>query len=365
MKNEMLSLPDKEHFNFKECEVGGDPCWLITPKELSVPWDHSNARFRSCVLRQSDNFVVSQGFAKFTNFGEKPDFQRWDPSWPVVARHKLDGSCLIVSKYKDQIVVRTRGNIDAYSHPNGDELKDLFNFEYLFDMQTSTSNISYLFEWTSPSNIIVIRESQEPKLTLIGVIENDRARYISHVIVADIAKRHGLDSPQQYTFENIDVASEMVKLWKGKEGIVIYSPCGQILKKIKADEYCRLHKVATGLTNTKQVLNLFLTSKMSYKAEDFYKFIEDSIDYEVAERLKDEIVKITEAYGKYIHTRDIIEREVNSYIRSYETRKEQAQALSRNWKSWCLSLAFNALDNREPNVKLVETAMLSLLNLKP
>ena len=117
-----MKLPNKEEFNFKDCVIAGDECWLITPKDMSVKWNDENTRFRSCVVRKSDNFVISQGFRKFTNFGEQPAFEPWKDCWKFEARHKLDGSLLIVSRYKGQWIIRTRGTVDARQLPNGHEI---------------------------------------------------------------------------------------------------------------------------------------------------------------------------------------------------------------------------------------------------
>ena len=117
-----MKLPNSEEFNFKDCIIADDECWLITPKNMGVKWTDENARFRSCIVRKSDNFVISQGFKKFTNYGEQSAFEPWDDSWKIEARHKLDGSLLIVSRYKGEWILRTRGTIDARQLPNGHEI---------------------------------------------------------------------------------------------------------------------------------------------------------------------------------------------------------------------------------------------------
>jgi hypothetical protein len=33
-----MNLPDREDFNFKDCVIARDECWLITPKDMSVKW---------------------------------------------------------------------------------------------------------------------------------------------------------------------------------------------------------------------------------------------------------------------------------------------------------------------------------------
>jgi hypothetical protein len=72
----MKITPDQyPEFKFQECEIAGDKCWLITPGHINTEWTEENAWMRSAIIRQSDGFCVSQGFKKFTNWGEKPLFQ--------------------------------------------------------------------------------------------------------------------------------------------------------------------------------------------------------------------------------------------------------------------------------------------------
>jgi hypothetical protein len=195
-----MILPDPEQFNFKDVTVAGDDCWLITPKDMATKWTDDNARFRSCVVRKSDNFVVSQGFSKFTNFGEKPDFQPWDNSWKIEAIHKIDGSLLIVSKYKGELIIRTRGTADARQLPNGHEI-DLLMEKYpkAFDnCFINSEKITLLMEWSTPTNIIVLREFDEPTLSLVGMVENSYGLYEPQYIVDATAKVLNLNRPQKY-----------------------------------------------------------------------------------------------------------------------------------------------------------------------
>jgi hypothetical protein len=170
-----MKLPDPEQFNFKECQVAGEDCWLITPKEMGCKWTDDIARFRSVIITQKDHVTVSQGFGKFTNYGERPEFEPWDDSWEFEARHKLDGSLLIVSKFKGELVVRTRGTVDARSLPNGHEIDFLIKkYPKAFDNAfINSEKNTLLFEWTTPSNIIVLREHDEPTLTLLGIVQYD------------------------------------------------------------------------------------------------------------------------------------------------------------------------------------------------
>lgn len=364
-----MKLADPEQFKFKDCVIAGDECWLINPVDMSTKWDDDNARFRSCIVRKSDNFVVSQGFGKFTNFGERPDFQPWDNSWKIEARHKLDGSLLIVSRYKGEWILRTRGTVDARQLDNGHEI-DLLMKEYsdFFDDTDEHDYIeamgqSWLFEWTTPNNIIVLRESDEPKLTLVGVVLNKDCSYYSQNWLDLVAKEYGFDRPEKYEYNSIEECILDVAAWRGKEGVVLYSPDGQTLKKIKADEYCELHKLATGIKGIKQVLDVFMASPKFVEPDDFYKYIETTLDFEIAEKCKDFIYDICLAYGKYVVKSNIIKSEITDYIKPLDTRKEQAIAITTKFKGWQTSLAFCLLDDKIVEDKLVRTALDQLLEL--
>lgn len=115
----------EEEFSFKEVEIAGDLCVLITPL-ISAKFTDLNKIYRSSIWRVSDGFPVSLGFRKFMNFNEQPAFEPVAPYYDkdFVLTEKLDGSCLIVSKYKGKLIVRTRGTISAY-HINRKMLPNL------------------------------------------------------------------------------------------------------------------------------------------------------------------------------------------------------------------------------------------------
>jgi len=352
-----MQLPLKEEFNFKDCVIAGDECWLITPKDMSVKWFDDNARFRSCILRKSDHTVVSQGFAKFTNFGERPEFQPWDNSWEFEAIAKIDGSLLIISKYKGELIVRTRGTVDARSMPNGHEIDELIaKYPKVFDNEVLNDGHSILVEWTTPSNIIVLREHDTPTLTLVGIISNRDAVYCEQDILDGIAEEWDIERPKSYHYNTIEECILDVDAWRGKEGVVLYSPDGQTLKKIKAAEYCELHKICTGIKNVKQVMDLFLASPKFTTSEAFYKYVETTLDYEIAEKIKGDIENVVAAYNIFTVKFNLLTDVVND-LTFCDSRKEQAMVITSRYHDWRKSFAFNMLDNREIQDTLIGKAV--------
>ena len=352
-----MQLPLKEEFNFKDCLIAGDECWLITPKDMSVKWFDDNARFRSCIIRQSDHHVVSQGFAKFTNFGERPEFQPWDNSWQFEAIHKLDGSLLIISKYKGELIVRTRGTVDARNMPNGHEIDELISkYPEVFGNELLDAGYSVLVEWTTPSNVIVLREHNTPTLTLIGIVYNQDTYYATQTYLDDIAKEWNINRPQRYHYNTIEECILDVDAWRGKEGVVLYSPDGQTLKKIKASEYCELHKICTGIKNVKQVMDLFLASPKFDTYEGFYKYVEATLDYEIAEKIKGDIENVVHAYNIFVDKFNRLTDVVND-LKFCDSRKEQAMVITSRYQDWRKSCAFLMLDNREISDKMLSDSV--------
>lgn len=364
----MIKLPDSEQFNLKDVVIAGDDCYLITPSSMGTSWTDDNARFRSCVVRKSDNFVISQGFKKFTNWGEKPDFQPWNDSWLFEARHKLDGSLLIVSCYKGEWILRTRGTVDARQLPNGHEIdllmekyKHFFKNDDAFD-SVSALRQSLLFEWTTPSNIIVLRESDEFKLTLIGAVSNEEGEYYSQKYLDECASEYKFDRPDRYEYNSVKECIMDVSIWRGKEGVVLYSPDGQTLKKIKADEYCELHKLAAGVKGIKQVLDVFIASPKFTEEKEFYNYVETTLSFEIAEKCKDFIKAVSEAYSKFVCSVNSIERVVDC-ISKLDSRKKQAMAIQEHWDGWMVAVAFSLLDKKLLDDKIVKKSMEKLLEL--
>jgi hypothetical protein len=289
----------------------------------------------------------------------------------------VHNSLLIVSRYKGQWIIRTRGTVDARQLPNGHEIDLLVKkYPWVFDNghwdlsnalsgegKSGTNHATMLFEWTTPTNTIVLREHDEPTLTLLGVIDNETGEYWKQETVdsfAALTVRVG--RPETYHYTSLSECIADVTAWKGKEGVVIYSPDNQTLKKIKASEYCELHKIATGIKNVKNVLDVFMESPKFTNFNDFYKHIETLLDFEIAEKCKPFIQEITDAYSKFVKGVEQINESLQ-LIRNYATRKEQAAAIQQEFPNWKMSIAFLLLDNREIDDKVVRKTLEKILEL--
>lgn len=350
-----------EGFSFKEGIIGMDQCILITPNNITCKWSEETLQFRSMIVRKYDHKIISRGFDKFFNYGEQPDLDKF-PDGPFDVIEKKDGSLIIWGIHNGQIIHRTRGTFDATNMPNGHEIEFLKEkYPQLLVAIYNNPEYSILTEWQTKTNVIVISEVIEPTLTLVGVIHNESGKLITQTELDKIAETWGLARPQRYHYNSILECITDVEIWQGKEGIVLYSEDGQKLRKCKSEWYKVLHTLATGIKNINQVLDLFMTTDRFTRYEDFYKYIETTIDFEVAERLKDDMLKIVEAYNKTLEQYEKVKKVVDKVRGDSYSRKEQAQEITSHYHDWRTSAGFSYLDNKPLDDKILRKGLESNL----
>lgn len=156
----------------------------------------------------------------------------------------VHNSLLIVSKYKGEFIIRTRGTVDASKLENGYEI-ELFKSRHssvLHHDPSQTWDHSILFEWTTPANRIVIDYGADPTWRLIGLVYHDDYSLATQETLDFTASMLNLVRPETLTFSGITELLAAVELWKGKEGVCVYSKSGQEIHKVKSASYLILHR---------------------------------------------------------------------------------------------------------------------------
>ena len=117
-----LQAIDLTQFYVNERVLNGELVYLVIPQQIGAKWNKENKVFRSSVWN-ADGELISAGFPKFTNWGENPEvFPLPTDLTGATIMEKLDGSLVVVYKYKGQFFLRTRGTTDATTLDNGHEL---------------------------------------------------------------------------------------------------------------------------------------------------------------------------------------------------------------------------------------------------
>lgn len=285
--------------------VNGEVMYLVQPVHAGAKWTQTNKIFRSS-LWNAEGELVSAGFPKFTNWGENPEvFPLPETLDGCTVVEKLDGSLLIVSKYKGHFILRTRGTVDASKLENGHELQ-LFKATILPKLDEfyskSGRNIgigswdsSILFEWTSPVQKIILSYGDTPQWTLIGVVGHEDYSLSTQSRLNDVASWLGLHRPVCYNFPSITDLLQNVEQWKGREGVCIYSNNDQTIHKVKSVWYLALHHMKSELSSFEKVLDVWLNmGRPDYQT--FYNTVAKQFDFELANQIRGDMSKICDAY---------------------------------------------------------------------
>lgn len=160
--------------NFHFIRHESEPWTLIVPIHQAVEWHKPMLWYRSRI-EHDDGRIVSMGFPKFFNLGERQTDQALVKSAcenkePVYYSDKRDGSLLIRSVFDGQLIVRTRGSFSVgLDEVCQRQIKECAPKNF-YDPQYG-EGISFLYEFTSPDNSIVV-PYEKPALTLIGAVDH-------------------------------------------------------------------------------------------------------------------------------------------------------------------------------------------------
>jgi RNA ligase len=219
--------------------------WNYSPKvQYERLWDDITLQCRGLVTNSKGD-IVARPFKKFFNYEEhKPEDI---PNEDYVVYEKMDGSLGILFNYQDEWILATRGSFTSPQSIKGKELLGKYNFERLHQDYT------YLFEIIYKENRIVCEYDYED-IILLGMIETKTGNEVNiHSSNEDIRFNNmisniGFRVVMLYKTwgESYDLLKEEIQ--KDREGYVIRFKNG-FRMKIKGEEYKRLHKILTNISN--------------------------------------------------------------------------------------------------------------------
>ena len=303
---------DLDGFVIRECRIAGEDCYLVFPQHIGVKWTKKNLIFRSSIWTLRGE-LVSASFKKFFNWGEQPELCytpfSFNANGGCQLVEKLDGSTLIVSKYKDELIVRTRGTVDAtISMDNGFEIEILKQkFPKAFE-NSLLKDHTIIYEWTTPENVIVLNYG-DVGITLIGCVKHEDYSYLSQEELDDIALDINVPRPKRYNYKSIKEMLDDVDTWVGAEGICCYCNRGQDIRKIKSEWYRSVHRMKSEMGSFERVVDFWFSNDMP-DFQSAYRIIQETIDFEVAERCRGDLSRICDAWKEVKKIVDFMEKYV-------------------------------------------------------
>ena len=342
-----LKTIDRDQFIVQSHILNGETIFLVNPKHIGVKWKKDNLHFRSSVWNY-DGELISASFPKFFNWSEQPEISPVPTSLKnATVVEKLDGSTLIVSKYKNQYILRTRGTVDASKLANGFEL-ELFKEKFLKSLTHATPdtwNVSILFEWVSPINKIVLNYGDEPDWYVVGLVHHSDYSLYSQKDLDMWAKNKGFKRPATYTFTDVNDLLQNVDQWKGKEGVCVYSKNDQSIHKVKSADYLIKHRFKSEATLENTLDLYFSYGKPLY--QEFESKLTETFDYECFEMVRGYASQICDASKEVNKIVDGFKSFIDNQLKVLSTRKEQAQKVISSYsESNRSSMIFSLLDGK-------------------
>lgn len=326
--------------------IAGETCWLVQPVHVGAKWTKDNLHFRSSVWN-SQGELISASFPKFFNWDEKPDI------YPVPKDlgncdilDKLDGSTLIISLYKGELIVRTRGTVDATKLDNGHEIEALKKkYPLVFDSKSLQDGFSYIYEWTSPTNQIVLNYGEEPGIYLTAIIRHGDYSLFKQIALDLVAVGLKVRRPLRYSFASIEDMIKTVDCLKGKEGVCVYYNNDQSIRKVKSAEYLAAHKMKSELGSIDKVIDLwFILNRPSY--QEFEQYINSKFDFEIFTLCRGYVSQICDGWKEV----EKILQGMESFVAplKFLSRKEAAEKILQAYGQTNRSgMAFSILSDKE------------------
>lgn len=353
-----IKIPNEDDgFKCHPHKFCGLDSFLIIP-QIDAKWNKHNLFYRSLVV-DTDGNVLSSGWPKFFNQGEQPDCYPNPESYKDwIIQEKLDGSLLIADYVNGQFNMRTRGCVSHTVQENSKDFELLpEKYPKVVEFLKNNPHLSLLFEIVTPNNVIVIRP-KEVDFYFLGAINKNGMCVVSSKDFIDIWRKIGfIPTAKTYEIENIkdlNSISQLVKTWKGSEGVVISYNNNHNRIKIKSDWYLWIHRIKSQLNSENNLIEYYIDLGMP-DYNEFYKKIETEFDFELAQQMTSQISKLCDAKKTVLNIINGMKEFVSS-IRNFENRKQQAEYIISSYgKTNRSSFVFCILDGKElTNEQLVK-----------
>jgi RNA ligase len=199
-------------------------------------WDRITLDCRGLVL-DNEGGIIAKPFQKFFNMEELSDSEI--PNEPFEVFEKMDGSLGICFYYNDEWHVATRGSFVSEQAVRGKELLKNYPVEML------SPGYTYLFEIIYPENRVVCDYGSDSRLVMLACIDCSMDAIEANIHVPYYTDN--FDVVKKYDgITDFSKLKDMVS--DDKEGYVIrFQNCMRM--KIKGEEYLRLHKIVTNVSN--------------------------------------------------------------------------------------------------------------------
>ena len=263
-------------------------------------WNSVTMQCRGLILDGSGN-VVARPFQKFFNYEElQPSDIPTDLPFEIF--EKMDGSLGILYWIGDEPFITTRGSFSSDQAIHASALVNKRFRELRISKRDLIPNATYLFEIIYPENRIVVDYGNEDNLYLLAVVDNESGKDYRRIpsIGFPVVKRYSIGEKSFSQLQEMNI--------NNAEGFVLRYDNGFRLK-IKFEDYKRLHKVISGLSNSvvwEHLLNDTIDELVKIVPDELYTWLSETIGTLTCKFTEIEMLCIKE-YKPFENRRDAAE----------------------------------------------------------
>jgi RNA ligase len=323
----MLTILEKYHVDgllHKQTHPTKDlTIWNYSPKvQYEKLWDDITLQCRGLVTN-SNGDIVARPFKKFFNYEEHNPEEL--PNEDYVVYEKMDGSLGILFNYENEWILATRGSFTSPQAIKGKEILDRH------DISALRKDNTYLFEIIFPENRIVVDYGNEEKLVVIGGIHTETGDEIPDSSLF-FMQEAGFEFVTTYKTwgEGYDLLKEEIS--KNREGYVIKFKNG-FRMKIKGDEYVRLHRILTNISNR----DIWEYLKDNKPFDELLEKVPDEFNNWVKETVRDLTIRFENINKDYT--------EIYENLKSRNLDRKEFAIRAKQYRH--SNILFNMLDGKE------------------
>lgn len=244
-------------------------------------WDEVTLACRGLVVDKDAN-VVARPLPKFFN-----DFEYQEGEIPYgeefEAFIKYDGSLGIVFVYEGEVILASRG---SFASEQAFKAKEIFEREHRYPNYI-WPGYTYAFEIIYPQNRIVVDYGNQEKLVLLAMFHTETGLEVPYELM------HWYNHDRFHVVEKVSFDVPLTDyrstIQGSDEGYIIRFKSG-FRMKIKGEEYCRLHRVLTEVSNK----SIWQSLKNETSLDEVLDRIPDEYDTWVQKTITDFTIKFKE-----------------------------------------------------------------------
>lgn len=290
-------------------------------------WDDITMQCRGLVTN-SKGQIIARPFRKFFNLEELDSL----PNGDFKVYEKMDGSLGVLFDYENEWILASRGSFTSEQAVKGTEMLKKHNLESL------QTGYTYLFEIIYPENRIVVNYGSEEKLILIGIVHSMIDDFEMPLEYCDgLLGDSNFEIVKSYNLgDNIESLKNTIS--NDNEGYVLRFNTRPITRiKIKGEEYVRLHRIITNVSN-RDVWELLKNGKpldelLEKVPDEFYNWVKNTV-IDLQNKFDSTKSEVEEQFKELINKKEFAEKIKDNPNKSFLFKRLDSYSNQLNDMIW-------------------------------